>query len=313
MGHLAPAMTQEKLDNQRDVVKNERRWRVDNQPYGDWDERLQTMLYPHEHPYHHSVIGSMEDLDAASLQDVLDFFGTFYAPNNAVLTVCGDFDHGNARALIEKYFGPIPRGPAIPPMPGVSEVSAILGAAQRVVVEEEIPMPRVYVAFRIPPYGSPDFYAATVAAHVLTEGKGALLYRELVRTGIAQDAAAFAFPIVLGAAILAGWTTANPETTTEQLESALLAGIAELDAIAEKDVERATRLIASSRLIELQRVDQRADALSMFETLFKDPERINSELERIRAVTADDVRAFAKRFLGDDNRVLLIYVPRSDA
>ncbi|HEX5082639.1 MAG TPA: pitrilysin family protein, partial [Blastocatellia bacterium] len=96
MGHLAPAMTQEKLDNQRDVVKNERRWRVDNQPYGDWDERLQTMLYPSEHPYHHSVIGSMEDLDAASLQDVVDFFGTFYAPNNAVLTVCGDFDHGTA-------------------------------------------------------------------------------------------------------------------------------------------------------------------------------------------------------------------------
>src|SRR5262245_56331253 len=234
MGHLAPAMTQEKLDNQRDVVKNERRWRVDNQPYGDWDERLQMMLYPPEHPYHHSVIGSMEDLDAASLQDVIDFFGTFYAPNNAVLTVCGDFDHGNARSLIDKYFGPIPRGPAIPSIPGVSEVPPTLGEPQRVIVEEEIPLPRVYVAYRIPAYGSPDFYAATVAAHVLTEGKGALLYRELVRTGIAQDAAAFAFPIVLGSAILAGWTTANPETTTKMLEGALLAGIAELDAISEK-------------------------------------------------------------------------------
>ena len=96
---------------------------------------------------------------------------------------------------------------------------------------------------------------ATVAAHILTEGKGALLYRELVRSGIAQDAAAFAFPIVLGSAILAGWTTANPDTSTEKLEAALLAGIAQLDAIGEQDVERATRLIAGARLIELQRVE----------------------------------------------------------
>ncbi|HWV57773.1 MAG TPA: pitrilysin family protein, partial [Longimicrobiales bacterium] len=92
MGWLLPAMTQEKLDNQRDVVKNERRWRVDNQPYGDWDERIQELVYPPDHPYHHSVIGSMEDLDAATLEDVEQFFRTYYAPNNAVLTVCGDFD-----------------------------------------------------------------------------------------------------------------------------------------------------------------------------------------------------------------------------
>src|SRR5215210_2768587 len=118
LGWLLPAMTQEKLDNQRDVVKNERRWRVDNQPYGDWDERLQAMLYPPDHPYHHSVIGSMEDLDAVSLEDVEQFFRTYYAPNNAVLTLCGDFDPAEARRLIDRWFGPIPRGPAIPPLPG---------------------------------------------------------------------------------------------------------------------------------------------------------------------------------------------------
>ena len=98
MGFLLPAMTQEKLDNQRDVVKNERRWRVDNQPYGDWDERLQMLMYPPDHPYHHSVIGSMEDLDAASLGDVEGFFRTYYAPNNAVLTICGDFERERAIA-----------------------------------------------------------------------------------------------------------------------------------------------------------------------------------------------------------------------
>ncbi|HSL70968.1 MAG TPA: pitrilysin family protein, partial [Longimicrobiales bacterium] len=127
LAYLLPAMTQEKLDNQRDVVKNERRWRVDNQPYGDWDERLQMLLYPPEHPYHHSVIGSMEDLDAASLADVEEFFRTYYAPNNAVLTICGDVDPPVARALVDQYFGGIPRGPEIPPVPGRIELPRTLG------------------------------------------------------------------------------------------------------------------------------------------------------------------------------------------
>jgi zinc protease len=118
MGFFLPALTQEKLDNQREVVKNERRQRVDNQPYGDWDERIQRLLYPPDHPYHHSVIGSMDDLDAATLDDVRDFFRTYYAPNNAVLTLCGDFDHDEARRLVERYFGPIPHGPPVPPLPG---------------------------------------------------------------------------------------------------------------------------------------------------------------------------------------------------
>src|SRR5688572_26673305 len=118
MGWLLPAMTQQKLDNQRDVVKNERRWRVDNQPYGDWDERIQELVYPENHPYHHSVIGSMADLDAASLEDVEQFFRTFYAPNNAVLTVCGEFDDSIIRDLVERYFGDIPPGPPIPEIPG---------------------------------------------------------------------------------------------------------------------------------------------------------------------------------------------------
>jgi predicted Zn-dependent peptidase len=122
MGFLLPAMTQDKLDNQRDVVKNERRWRVDNQPYGDWDERLQMMMYPEDHPYHHSVIGSMEDLDEASLEDVEQFFRTYYAPNNAVLSLVGDFEPARAKELIERYFGSIPRGPSIPAIPGRTEL-----------------------------------------------------------------------------------------------------------------------------------------------------------------------------------------------
>ena len=117
MGALLPAMTQEKLDTQRDVVKNERRWSVDNQPYGTWWERLPALCFPPEHPFHHSLIGSMEHLSEASLEDIAEFFRTWYSPDNAVLTIAGDFDPAEARALVERYFGPIPRGAARPALP----------------------------------------------------------------------------------------------------------------------------------------------------------------------------------------------------
>src|ERR1041385_7398328 len=110
MGRLLPAMTQQKLDTQREVVKNERRWSMDNQPYGSWWERLPALCFPDEHPFHHSLIGSMEDLNAASLDDVRQFFATYYTPDNAVLTVAGDFELRETRALIERHFGEIRRG-----------------------------------------------------------------------------------------------------------------------------------------------------------------------------------------------------------
>jgi zinc protease len=313
MGFLLPAMTQEKLDNQRDVVKNERRWRVDNQPYGDWDERLQALVYPPDHPYHHSVIGSMEDLDAATLDDVMEFFRTYYAPNNAVLTLCGDFAPAKARTLLERYFGPIPRGPETPPLPGRPDLEPRLGSEIREQVEAEVALPRVYLAYRIPPYGADGFYPADVTAHILSAGRSSRLYGSLVRERqIAQDVVAFAYPVVTGAAMLVLWATARPETTLEQLERELLA---EIDAIAREDVadaelSRALTGIEARRLVGLQQVSERADQLSMFTTLFDDPELINTELARYRAVRAEDVRRFALEFLQADNRVVLTYSPR---
>jgi len=312
MGWLLPAMTQEKLDNQRDVVKNERRWRVDNQPYGDWDERLQAMVYPPDHPYHHSVIGSMEDLDAASLEDVEEFFRTYYAPNNAVLTLCGEFDPAQARDLIERYFGEIPRGPEVPPLPGRTEIPPLIGGEVRERVEQDISLPRLYLAYRIPPYGDDEFYTAAVASHVLAWGKASLLYRSLVRDRrLAQDVVAYAFPIVVGSAMLVLWATARPGVEPERLEAALLDEIEALARVEDREVERAIHLLETRRLIDLQRVDERADQLSMFTMLFDDPDRINTELDRLKAVTTADVRSFAERFLGADNRASLLYVPRT--
>lgn len=311
LGYLLPAMTQAKLDNQRDVVKNERRWRVDNQPYGDWDERIQMLLYPPDHPYHHSVIGSMEDLDAASLQDVEEFFRTYYAPNNAVLTVAGDFDRDQALELIRRYFGGIPAGPPIPPVPGTTNIPHVLDKRVEQLVEGDVSLPRVYTAYRIPPLGTAAFYPAMVAATILGEGKGAMLYRRLVRSGLAQDAVAYAFPIVLGASLLVTWATANPNISAQQIQTALEDSIDELAQVDERDVERAVQLIASNRLLELQRVDERADALSMYETLFNDAGRVNTELDRVRAVTPQAVRDFARQHLSRERAVVLTYVPKT--
>jgi predicted Zn-dependent peptidase len=304
-------MTQEKLDNQRDVVKNERRWRVDNQPYGDWDERLQTMVYPEDHPYHHSVIGSMEDLDAASLEDVETFFRTYYRPSNAVLTLCGDIDEDAALDAIRKWFEDIPAGDPPPKIPGRTDIPTVLEEPVRAVVEQDISLARIYKAYRIPPYGDDDWNAAGVAAHVLAYGRAARLERRLVRERrLAQDVVAFAFPIVVGAAMLVVWATARPGVDPEVLEAALDEEIAGLADVSQEEVTRAIRLIEASQLDQLQRVGERADQLSMFTCLFDDPGRINTELDRIRAVTAADVRAIAERHLGADHAATIVYVPQ---
>lgn len=313
MGWLLPAMTQEKLDNQRAVVKNERRWRVDNQPYGDWDERLQAMLYPPSHPYHHSVIGSMEDLDAASLEDVETFFRTYYAPNNAVLTLCGAYDADRVLERVTRYFGEIPAGPPVPPLPGETQLPPTLGGEIRERVEQDVSLPRLYLGWRIPSFGEPGWYAAMVAAAVLSWGKASLLYRELVRGRIAQDAIAYAFPITVGASMMLAWVTARPGVPTERVEAVALDQFDRLEEVVDDDVRRAVNLIETRHLSELQKVDERADQLSQYATLFGDPGRINEELERLRAVTAADVKAFASERLTASNRAVLWYMPKGGA
>ena len=313
MGFLLPAMTQEKLDNQRDVVKNERRWRVDNQPYGDWDERLQMLMYPPDHPYHHSVIGSMEDLDAASLGDVEGFFRTYYAPNNAVLTICGDFERERAIELIDRYFGSVPAGPAIPEIPGRLELEPVLGEEKREVVRQDVSLARTFVCYRIPQYGDPRFYAADVAATILGTGKASLLNRNLVlKQQTAQEVAAYAFPLVVGASILVALATVSEGVEVERLEADLLSSIDALRTISDDDVTRAVSMIEARHLTDLQRVDHRADVFSMMTTLFDDPDRVNTEIDRYRTVTSADVREFANAFLGADNRAVLTYVPKGE-
>jgi zinc protease len=311
LGGLLPAMTQEKLDNQREVVKNERRWSVDNQPYGDWDERIQALLYPPEHPYHHSTIGSMEDLNAASLEDVSQFFATFYAPNNAVLTVAGDFEPAAAMAMIERHFGPLAANPSLPPAPDVT-VPPLLGSERREMVTDRVPLPRVYLAYRMPVFGTDAFEDLSVAADVLGVGRASRLYRVLVRERqLAQDVSVFPFPAVGGASMFAAWATARPGVAPDALEAALLA---EIDSLAaegpsEDELERVRNLHAAAVESSLERIGERADRLSMYACLFDQPERINTEVSRYLVVGADRVRAAMAATLRADNRLVLTYLP----
>ena len=314
MGWMLPALTQETFDNQRDVVKNEKRQRYDNQPYGDWDQRLQALLFPEDHPYHHTVIGSMEDLDAATLDDVEAFFRTYYVPNNAVLTVAGDFVPEAALAMIERWFGEIPVGRPVPPVPGRVELPPTLGGTVRDRVEDDVPLPRVFVACRVPPYTDPGFYAAEVAASVLGSGRASRLYRTLVRERrVAKDAAAFVFPLVTGATMLLVRATGYAHVTVEELERAVLEQLDGLQDASEAEVARAVAVTETRLVRTLERMGERADLLSMFTTYFDDPERLNGEMDRLRAVTPGEVRAFAAARLGEDNRGVLSYVPREDA
>jgi zinc protease len=315
MASLLPAMTQEKLDNQRDVVKNERRYSVDNQPYGDWDERMQALVYPEEHPYHHSTIGSMEDLSAASLDDVREFFATYYAPNNAVLTVAGDFETDAALGLIERHFGPIPPNSTLPPPPDMT-VEPRIGRDVRVTVPDQVPLPRIYLAHRVDPFGTDAHDAYDVAADILGTGRASRLYATLVREQrIAQDVSVFVFPIVGGAAMFSLWVTARPGVPVEQLESSLLAEMDRLaaDGPTADDLERVRNLHASRSASALERISERADRLSMYTCLFDEPERINTEVARYAAVDAGRVTDALRSAVTADNRVTLVYVPAESA
>ena len=313
MGWMLPAMDQEKLDNQRDVVMNEKRQRYDNQPYGDWSERLQAMIYPPDHPYHHTVIGSMEDIAAASLDDVERFFETYYVPNNAVLTIAGDIDAAQALERVKRWFGEIPPGAPVPPIPGKPSLAPKLGGTLRATVEAEVPLPRLIMAFRSPPYSSDDFAVAEVVRAVLGTGRASRLYRRLVRERrVAKSVVTYVYPLLSGAGMLLTWATGYPGSDLDTLEAALSEEIAALAETEQAELDRAVALAETDLVHELERVASRADLLSMFELYFGEPGRLNDELDRLRSVTVEQIRTFASDRLGEDNRAILGYVPRGD-
>ena len=312
MGELLPAMTQEKLDTQRDVVKNERRWAVDNQPYGTMLEKMQELVFPSSHPFQHSLIGSMDDLSAASLDDVAQFFATYYTPDNAVLSIAGDFDRAETRKLVVDYFGPIPRGKGKPPLPPM-DLPPVFGERRRELVYDNVSLPRLFMAFRSPVFGSEEYYAASVTSALLGLRRGSRLHRSLVRERqVAADVSAFTFDLAKGTDILVVDVTARPETSASQLEEEVEREIDRLhrDGASESEVRRAVALIETDLTASLQSAGERADRLSMFATFFKEPQLINEQADRYAAVTVEQVNRIISERFGDDNRANLIYIPK---
>ena len=252
------------------------------------------------------------DLDAASLEDLSLFFSTYYTPDNAVLSVAGDFDRAEARAMIERHFGGIPRGAGKPPLPDMS-LPDTFGGSRREVVADDVMLPRLFMAFRSPAFGTDEFYDASVAGAILGLKKGSRLHRALVREQqVAAEATAFTYDLAKGSDLLVVDVTARPEATLEQLEQAVAAEIDKMIAggVTQDEVERAVTLIETSMVEALQSAGERADKLSMFATYFGDPAVVNEQSARYQAVTSERVNAFARERLIEANRASLIFVPR---
>jgi zinc protease len=315
MATLLDALSQENLDNQREVVKNEKRQSYDNQPYGSFYEKLMAAVFPPGHPYHHTPIGSMADLDTAELADVTAFFRTYYAPDNAVLSVVGDVDEAEAFAAVERWFGSIAAGGAVPRF-APPATPAHIGTTVRQTVPDAVPLVRIHFGWRTVPFGTAAFDALEVATQILSGGQGSRLYRGLVRERqIAQDVSLFSMPLVSGGAMLAGWATVRPEADPAEVEAAFLAELEQVtrEPVTADELQRAHALIESSELSALGRVEEVADRLGMYATLFDRPELINEWLGRYLAVDAPALLAACAATFRDDNLAIITYVPRDEA
>jgi zinc protease len=312
MGFFLPALTQESLDTQRNVVMNERRQRVDNQPYGRANERLHELLYPGDHPYHWPVIGYMDDIAAATLEEVRQFFRTYYAPNNAVLTLAGDLDPDAALQRVEAWFGDIPAGPPVPPISPVAAQPPPLGGEQREVLEDDVSLPRVYFGFRGPAYGQRGWYAADLLSGVFSGGKSSVLYRDLVyERQIAQDVAAWISPFEAVATFMIV-ATARPGVAIETLEQAILEHVERAASAPPEpaDFERSRNRMLTELYSGLQKLDNRADLFSQFTTYFDDPAGVAAEADRYLEVEPRELSDYASRWMTEAERVVVTVVPR---
>jgi zinc protease len=311
MGYLLDAMSPEKVDGQRDVVKNERRQSYENRPYGLASEIIAANLYPPDHPYHWTTIGSMADLSAASYEDVVEFFSTWYVPANASLSIAGDIDIEETKALVEKWFSDVPAGAPVPPADaGV----AFLTEEKRLVHEDRVSLPRLYMTWLSPAYYAPGDAELDVLGDVLAGGKTSRLYQRLVyELQIAQNVFAYQSSRMLGSqfAIVA---TARAGHDLDELEAVIQE---EIDRIKNeppsgREVARVVNQIEASRLDGLERIGGfggKADRLNAYYMYTGNPDYFNEDLQRYRALDPIDIQAVAQTWLRDDGRVVLSVVP----
>ena len=311
MGYLLEKVDQAALSNQQDVVRNERRQSVENQPYGLAGEALVQTLFPKGHPYYGDVIGSHEDIQAAKLDDVSRFFRQYYAPNNASLAIVGDIDTAAAKKLVEKYFGTLRRGPAVPP---IKAETPRITAERRKVVPARVQLPRVSMAWLTPPAFKPGDAEAEMVADILGGGRSSRLYKKLVyELQVAQNVFAMQNSLMLGS-MFQIHATARPGHTAEEIEQAIEK---ELDLIRTQpptaaEVEQARNSIETAIIGGLDRLGGFggvADRLNLYNHYLGTPGYLEQDIQRYRTATPQTLQAFAREYLTTSSRVVVQAIP----
>jgi zinc protease len=306
------AVTQANLDNQRNAVQEERRLRLDNQPYGPTSEAIDDTAYD-AFSYKHSVIGSMADLNAASIDDVKEFFKRYYAPNNATIAIVGDFKTDDVLAKMKKYFEDIPSQPA-PPRPDMSQPDQ--KAERRKTLEDAFAqLPRIDIAYRIPDGTTADYYALRVMSQILGSGQSSRFYQRLVRD---QEMAAGAFAFAnqrRGPGLEQIQVTARPGKDLAVLEKAVYEEIAKIQATPVEDweLEKIRTNAHRSQIQSSQSTLGRAIALADANTNFGDPNLVNLTYQKVAAVTKADIQRVAKKYLTEENRTVIVTMPKKAA
>ena len=304
------AVTQENLDNQREAVKEEKRLRYDNQPYVNGFLRLFEMSF--KNPANsHSTIGSMEDLDAATVEDIQEFFRIYYAPNNAVLAVAGDIDQGETLALIKKYFATIPRQPEPPPV-DVAEPPGV-AVNQDAYLDKLAPVPAFALGWKIPSRRSPDFYALSLASHLLFEGESARLYQKLVKGEESVVQIQGGIDERRGPSGLFIVVIPKPDREGAQIRDTIFEEIRQLATLgpSEEEMEKLRNNLFLASVRSRQSSLYRAQQLAEFTLYDNDPELFNTDLQTYLDVTAEQIRDSVAQYLETDDRVLLDIVPSS--
>ena len=298
------------VETQREVVKEEKRQRVDNQPYGSWLENMMKRLYS-EHPYNWVPIGSMDHLNAAKLDEFMAFYNKFYIPNNATLSIAGDIDIDKTKELIAAYFGEIPRGADVV-QPTVQEHA--LGGEKVAVIYDNIQLPAMMMGYRMPPQTSDDAYALQMTSSVLSGGPSSRMYKRLVdEDQTALQVFAFPFSLEQGGAFIT-FSLANAGKTIDDMTPGLEEEIEKLqnELISEREFQKIQNQMESNFIQSNSKMAGIAESLADYHTYYGDANYINTEIERYRSVTREDIQRVAKKYLVKDNRVVLKYLPKSE-
>jgi zinc protease len=306
------AITKDNLDNQRNAVQEERRLGLDNQPYGKSGEIQQELIYDN-FAYKHTTIGSMEDLNAASVDDVAAFFKMYYAPNNAVLTIVGDFKTANALAKVRRYFESIPRQPD-PPAVDMTEPQQ--KAERRTTVDDQLARAaRVDLAYKAVPGNTADFYALQVLAAALQGGQSSRLYQKLVREKEMVTNVGGFMDEKRGVGAFYTNATLRPNAKTQDVEAAIYEEIERLkkEPIADWELQKAKNTTRRNFINNLQSSLARAVIIGQYTVYYNEPNLINERLNKVAAVTKEDVQRVANKYLVDTNRTVVITMPAPKA